>query len=177
LLYEFSVAAQEDAMCKLKACFLSFLILFGLWLIIAGTTWDEWLIGGFVSLIISLIFAPRMQILGDVKWSPQSLISMFLYLFIFLGELFKSAIDVALRVLARELPINPGIVKVRTKLKSRMGRIVLANSITLTPGTMTVETIGEFFYIHWIDIKDSDIEATTKAIVSKFEKHLEVLFG
>lgn len=164
-------------MCKLKACFLSFLILFGLWLIIAGHSLDEIIIGTVSSLIISLIFAPRLQILVAVNFHPKSIFSMFIYLFVFLGELFKSAIDVTLRVLARELPINPGIVKVRTKLKSRMGRIVLANSITLTPGTMTVETIGEYFYIHWIDIKDPDIEATTKAIVSKFEKHLEVIFG
>jgi multicomponent Na+:H+ antiporter subunit E len=164
-------------MCKLKACLLSIVILLGLWLIIAGTTWHELVTGAIVSIVISLIFAPRLRILQEVRWSWQSFVSMFIYLFVFMGELFKSAIDVALRVLARELPINPGIVKVRTKLKSPMGRIVLANSITLTPGTMTVETSGEYFYIHWIDIKDADIEATTKAIVSKFEKHLEVIFG
>jgi multicomponent Na+:H+ antiporter subunit E len=68
-------------------------------------------------------------------------------------------------------------VKVRTKLKSGIGRTILANSITLTPGTMTVEIRDEFLYIHWIDIKTDDIDTATEAIVSKFERHLEVIFG
>jgi multicomponent Na+:H+ antiporter subunit E len=41
---------------------------------------------------------------------------------------------------------------------------------------MTVETRGEYFYIHWIDIQSDDIQATTEAIVSTFEKYLEVIF-
>ena len=92
-------------------------------------------------------------------------------------ELVKSNFDVAFRVLNPKLPINPGIVKVKTKLQSRMGRIFLANSITLTPGTFTVETKGEDYYIHWIDVTSENIEDATKEIISKFEKYLEVMFG
>ena len=42
---------------------------------------------------------------------------------------------------------------------------------------MTVETLGEDFYIHWIDIQSDDIDAATRAIVTTFEKYLEVMFG
>ena len=77
----------------------------------------------------------------------------------------------------KTLPINPGIVKVQTKLKSRLGRAFLANSITLTPGTLTVETKGEYFYIHCIDVTSHDIEEATQKIVSTFEKYLEVIYG
>jgi multicomponent Na+:H+ antiporter subunit E len=98
-------------------------------------------------------------------------------LFVFLGELIKSNLDVAFRVLHPKLPINPGIVKVKTRLTSRLGRIALANSITLTPGTITVETKGDTFYIHWIDARAKNIEESTKAIVEKFERYLEVIFG
>jgi len=53
----------------------------------------------------------------------------------------------------------------------------LANSITLTPGTLTVETDGEDYYIHWIDVSSKDIEGATEKIVHKFEKYLEVFYG
>jgi multicomponent Na+:H+ antiporter subunit E len=91
--------------------------------------------------------------------------------------LIKSNLDVARRIISPKLPINPGIVKVKTKLKSPLGRAILANSITLTPGTLTVEMRDQYFYIHWIDVSVSDINASTEAIVSKFEKYLEVIFG
>jgi multicomponent Na+:H+ antiporter subunit E len=86
-------------------------------------------------------------------------------------------LDVAKRVVSPNLPINPGIVKVKTKLTSRLGRMILANSITLTPGTLTVETDEDNFYIHWIDVTSEDIEEATRKIVRKFEKYLEVCFG
>ena len=80
-------------------------------------------------------------------------------------------------VAAPSLPVNPGIVEVKTKLKSRLGRLILANSITLTPGTFTVEIRDDSLFIHWIDVKGSDPEEATEMIVRKFEKYLEVMYG
>jgi multicomponent Na+:H+ antiporter subunit E len=96
---------------------------------------------------------------------------------VFLVSLLKSNLDVALRVIKPIIPINPGIVHVKTKLKSPLARLILANSITLTPGTLTVETSGEDFYIHWIDVQAADERGATEAIVRNFEKYLEVIFG
>ena len=112
-----------------------------------------------------------------MRTTPKALIWGIAYLFVFLVELVKSNLDVAFRVLHPRLPIHPGIVKVRTKLTSPMGRLALANSITLTPGTITVETKEEYFYVHWIDVRARNIEETSQNIVSKFEKYLEVIFG
>ena len=89
----------------------------------------------------------------------------------------KSNIDVARRVLSPSLPIKPGIVEVKTKLTSKFGRMLLANSITLTPGTLTVEVKDDSFFIHWIDVEDEEIENASKKIVEKFEKYLEVIYG
>ncbi len=164
-------------MRKLKPGIILFIILFVLWIILAGTDRDELIIAGVSSLVISLLFASKAKALGNIHLSPKAICCAFMYLFVFLRELVKSTIDVAGRVLSPRLPINPGIVKVHTRLKSPLGRLILANSITLTPGTMTVETQGEYFYIHWIDIQTDDIETTTKAIVSIFEEYLEVIFG
>ena len=93
----------------------------------------------------------------------------FRYYGYFLRELFKSNLKMAAIVLSPSLPITPGIVKVRTRLKSRMGRLMLANSITLTPGTLTVEMTGEWLYIHCVTLGATDIEAATADIVSGFE--------
>jgi multicomponent Na+:H+ antiporter subunit E len=74
------------------------------------------------------------------------------------------------------LPIRPGIVKVRTKLKTDMARTFLANSITLTPGTLTVDCVGDHLYIHWINIVSEDPQEETEIIVRKFERLLERIF-
>jgi multicomponent Na+:H+ antiporter subunit E len=47
--------------------------------------------------------------------------------------------------------------------------MLLANTITLTPGTLTVDVIGEYLYIHWIDVVTKDIEEATKIIAGDFE--------
>ena len=53
----------------------------------------------------------------------------------------------------------------------------MANSITLTPGTLSVEVKDDYYYIHWIDVTDMDVEGATEKIVAGFEKYLEVIFG
>ena len=76
------------------------------------------------------------------------------------------------------VPIKPGIVKVETSLKSDTGLTFLANSITLTPGTLTVDIDreGGFLYIHWINVRHKDIEGATKSIVKRFERILTRIF-
>ena len=54
---------------------------------------------------------------------------------------------------------------------------MLANSITLTPGTLTVELDDEWIYVHWVLVESDDIEAATQKIVSGFESYLEVMYG
>ncbi len=164
-------------MRKIKAFILSYLILILLWLALTGWKGDELIIGSLSAVILAWVFSARLIIMAEFRLSPKSLWFSFVYIFVFLRELVMSAVDVARRVISPALPINPGIVKVRTRLKSKLGRIVLANSITLTPGTMTVESKGEYLYIHWIDIKGEDIETATKNIVNTFERYLEVIYG
>ena len=55
--------------------------------------------------------------------------------------------------------------------------MILADSITLTPGTFTLEIKGDTLFIHWIDVKAQDVEQATKEIIRKFEKYLEVIYG
>ncbi len=164
-------------MPRIRTFTLLFLILYALWLLLCGVDRNELVAGGVTAFTLSLIFHKKMSALGSLRLTPKSLLYTILYVFVFLRELIKATLDVAQRVISPRMPINPGIVKVKTRLKSPIGRLALANSITLTPGTMTVETQGEYFYIHWIDIQSKDINSATEAIVTTFEKYLEVMFG
>lgn len=164
-------------MKKIKSAFIGVVILFAVWVMLTDTSRSELLFGIGTALFVVFLFHKKLSLLEDVKLSPKSLVYMVMYLFVFMWELLKSNIDVALRVIKPELPINPGIVKVKTTLKSPLGRAFLANSITLTPGTLTVEMKDDFFYIHWIDVTSDNIEGATRLIVSNFEKYLEVIFG
>ena len=135
------------------------------------------LIGIVVSAIVALLFCNKCSLFDDIKLTPKALVNTVMFLVVFVIELVKSNIDVTRRVLSPSLPINPGIVEVKTKLKSKFGRMLLANSITLTPGTLTVEVIDDSYFIHWIDVEDDKIENASKKIVEKFEKYLEVIYG
>lgn len=163
-------------MKALKQAIMVFLLMFVFWILLAGTNPQELIVGGIISLFISLFFLRNTGIYGDFRLTPKSISYFLFYIFIFLWELIKSNLDVALRVINPKLPINPGIVRVKTTLKSTLARTLLANSITLTPGTLTVETDGEDYYIHWIDVSSKDVHDATEKIVRKFEKYLEVIF-
>jgi multicomponent Na+:H+ antiporter subunit E len=129
---------------------------------------------GLVSYMTGDMFVKRPHILKHIS----RYIWFLYYVPLFIRECIKANIDVAYRVAHPDLPINPGIVKVKTTLKSDTALTFLANSITLTPGTMTVDIDPEngFLYIHWIDVKDKDIQKATELIVKKFEDVLRRIF-
>ena len=71
------------------------------------------------------------------------------------------------------MPIRPGIVKVRMELKSQLARTLLANSITMTPGTISVDIIGDELFVHWIYVRSEDPEVYGRLITGKFEKYIK----
>ena len=141
--------------------------------------WQHIIIGIFASALAAFItgdlFIRRPHLL---KHPLRYWYFFFQYLPVFFWECFRANIDVAYRVLHPRLPINPGIVKVKTTLKSDTALTFLANSITLTPGTLSVDIDKDngFLYIHWIDVKDREIEGATKIVVERFEKILRKIF-
>ena len=140
--------------------------------------WQDFLIGifvaGFVSLMTGDMFTGRPHLFKN----PTRYFWLLYYIPVFIWECIKANLDVAYRVIHPRLPINPGIVKVKTSLKSDTGLTFLANSISSTPGTMSVDIDSEngFLYIHWIDVKDKDIEKATEIIVQRLERILKRIF-
>jgi multicomponent Na+:H+ antiporter subunit E len=130
-------------------------------------------VGSIASIICSLFFG-RFFVTNVYKLlQPQRYFWFIVYLIIFIWECIKANIDVAYRVLHPAMPIRPGIVKVKTILKSDMAKMLLANSITMTPGTISVDIIDDYLYIHWIYIRSEDPEVYTKIITGAFEKYIK----
>ena len=131
-------------------------------------------VGIFISFVTSGVFEHKPKV------SKQLIryLWFFYYIPVFIWEYLKANLDGAYRVVHPDLPIRPGIVKVKTTLKSETGLTLLANSLTLKPGTMTVDIDQEhgFLYVHWMDVKSEDIDQATELIVGKFERILKRIF-
>lgn len=148
------------------------------WLMLSGRLdADILIVGSVISLAIAVLYRNGLSFFTEFRFTPAAFVAGFRYYGYFFKELFKSNVKLAAIVLTPSLPVKPAIVKVRTRLKTRMGRLMLANSITLTPGTLTVEMDGEWLYVHWVRMEADDIEEATACIVSGFESYLEVMYG
>jgi multicomponent Na+:H+ antiporter subunit E len=138
---------------------------------------DTLLVGALVSLSVALLYRDGLSFFTEFRATPAAFAAGVLYYAHFFRKLVQSNLRLAAIVLSPNLPVNPGIIKVRTRLKSHMGRLMLANSITLTPGTLTVELDGEWLYVHCVTVGALDTESATEELVSGFERYLEVMYG
>ena len=155
-----------------------FVTLMLFWMMLVNTlATDSLLIGALVSLAVALLYRDGLSFFTEFRATPKAIVAGFLYYGYFFRQLVKSNFRLAAIVLSPSLPVEPGIVKIRTGLKSRMGRLMLANSITLTPGTLTVEVDGEWLYIHCVTVGARDVEGATAEIAAGFEHYLEVMYG
>ena len=99
-------------------------------------------------------------------------------LFTFPVELIKANVNMAKICFGGCKAINPGIVKVPTAMKSDYGLAAVSNSITLTPGTITMEVAEDpneqrnYLYVHWINVEETDPQKAGEAIKGTLEKGL-----
>lgn len=156
---------------------IEFIILIIIWLALTWSTAVPDLIAGvLVSIVAVLMFSNLFPKEISRILNPARFWWILVYLPVFFWQVIKSNFDVAYRVFHPEMPIRPGIVKVKTSLKSEIAKTFLANSITLTPGTLTVDCIDNHLYVHWINIISEDPETETRIIVAKFERYLKKIF-
>lgn len=134
------------------------------------------IVGIIASLITALVFGKSF--LKDVApfLQLQRYFWLIIYLFIFAWECIKANFDVAYRVLHPAMPIKPGIVKVKMNLKTNIAKTILANSITMTPGTISVDIIDDYIYVHWIYVSSEDPEEYSHKISGRFEKYIKKIF-
>lgn len=163
----------------MRSRIITFVVSLLLWLLLSFSLDIQHLaMGVFISLVVAFMMGDMFT--GEAhKWFQVRRYFWFLtYIFLFIWECIKANIDVALRVLNPRLPIKPGIVRIKTSLQTETALTFLANSITLTPGTISVDVNKEkgIIYIHWIDVKTEDIDEATRIISSRFERILKEVF-
>ena len=135
------------------------------------------LVGAVLAAVLAILFAPFARVYADIRWTPRVLLNAFAFLAVFVWELVLANLNVARLVFSPRIHIRPGIVEIKTRLKSPLGRMVLANAITLTPGTLVVDIRDDSLFIHWIVVSAQDPEAATREIAGRFEKYLAVVDG
>jgi multicomponent Na+:H+ antiporter subunit E len=158
--------------------FALFVAVFITWLLL---TWsfdlETIIIGVVLSAISALIFRDLFIERPGIVFNPRRWFWFLLYLPVFFYYCLKANLDVMYRVIHPATPIRPGIVKVHTDLKTNLARTFLANSITLTPGTLSVDITDDGdLYVHWINITTMDEEEQRKRIPGRFEPFLRRIF-
>jgi multicomponent Na+:H+ antiporter subunit E len=124
------------------------LVLFGVWLLWSGHS-EPLLIGmGLASTAAVVLLAARMGLV-DHEGMPSSLpFRAWRFLPWMLWEIFKANVHVARRILHPRLPIHPTLIRVKTSQRRDAGRVIYANCITLTPGTVSVDVAGDEIVVH-----------------------------
>jgi len=154
-----------------------FITYFIFWMLLTWSINIQDVLAGVVVSLIAIALTRDLFPEEMAKFlSPVRGLWAVLYLIYLTYYIILANFDVAYRVIHPALPIRPGIVKVKTGLKSEMARTMLANSITLTPGTLSVDVDGEDYYIHWINISTDDPEEQKRIIISRFEWMLRRVF-
>src|SRR5690554_758457 len=161
----------------------TFLTLFLVWIIFSGSvSSDVLLLGFFITLLSTSLFHKMLFRFSKHQLSLLDYIRKFslilLFIPVFFYEALMSALKVSKHVFEKKPSFSPGIVKVKTYLSNVTAITILANLITLTPGTMTLDfDKGErVYYIHWIDVTTREEAEARKEIIERFESWLDVIF-
>jgi multicomponent Na+:H+ antiporter subunit E len=150
------------------------IVLFAFWVVFTGkTNWHHLLLGAIVALLLSAFSFYLLRGRLDPRLGAGFAVRFPLFAVLLFWEIIKANWDVIKRVLAPSLPISPRIIQFDTYLESDVAKTVLANSITLTPGTVTVDIVGSRFYIHCLaaehgeDLLDGKLERMTAWLVGE----------
>jgi multicomponent Na+:H+ antiporter subunit E len=133
--------------------------------------------GALISAALAYIFTQKTDVWQGVRFSPSRFYHFILYTGVFAVELLRANFNMMRYVYARRIDVKPGIVKIKTGLKTPLGRLALANSIALTPGSLVVDIEGDTLFVHWLDVTTSDPDEATRIIAGPFEGYLEKVFG
>lgn len=154
-----------------------FVLLLLLWIILNGKINVEILCIGI--LLVSAISYFMYQYLGYTSTNDGKLLKKIILGLWFLGivvvEVVKSGVTVLRFVMEKDINIQPQIVVFSVPLKSDFLKIILANAITLTPGTITLDIKGDKFYVHAFDytLGEELVDSIFVRALVKIEQDLE----
>lgn len=125
-------------------------VLFLFWILITGRLhWQHLFVGALCSYGITLFNHDLLLKQSERPlYHKKTFWKWVVYFYVLVVAVFKANWDVAKIVLKPKMDISPGFIRYRTKVKKPLNRVILANSITLTPGTLTVEMGDDIYVVH-----------------------------
>ena len=154
---------------------LVFLMLF--WMLLSGHGEPLILAFGMLSSLLVTLLIARMDSRDGEPATFRPGIRVMHYFGWLFWQVVRSNIDVARRIWNPSLPIRPSWQRLDTEVTTPLEKTLYANSITLTPGTLSVELDGEWLYVHCVTVGALDTEGATEEIAADFERYLEVMYG
>ena len=150
---------------------------FGIYLLMAGSIEpSELLLGAAVSVLVGFLTV-RMPLFSPKILNPVRLLWAVAYLPYFLWKMLVANLRIAGIVLRPRLRISPSIVKGETELAASSGKLLLTNSITLTPGTLTVDARGRDLFVHCVNADERTVAGASRLILKPFERFLKRITG
>lgn len=148
------LSGARQTRLTLRNSVLTFLLLFGFWVLLSGR-FDSFhlFLGTICSVLVAYLSHDLLFLnirLGDFRTRARRFFSAAPW---FLDQIFRANLHVAYLALSPKMPVDPQIVRYKTKLESDISWVALANSITLTPGTITVDIREGEFFVHALDRK------------------------
>ncbi|SDB58816.1 multisubunit sodium/proton antiporter, MrpE subunit (TC 2.A.63.1) [Desulfonatronum thiosulfatophilum] len=145
--------AKTSSWFRYRGLIIQALLLTAVWLILSGRTDPIYLFWGFISIAFVMWMSSRLHDipLTDNKSCGSTRIiipRLIAYLFWLVWQIIKSGVYVAYVVLHPKMPIEPMIVRFTSKQPNVIARVILGNSITLTPGTFTLDIEDNLFTVH-----------------------------
>jgi len=140
------------------------ILLFVLWMVLTSNFQIfNIVVGMAVSFSIALLYTKLFIHKAFEFISP---VWFMIYLYVLLKNLIISNIQISKRILSKDMNLSPAIVAVKTNLESDWKKLLLANSITLTPGTLTLDIKDDMLFIHVIEYNE---DSNKENIIKEFE--------
>ncbi|MDD5617899.1 MAG: Na+/H+ antiporter subunit E [Candidatus Omnitrophica bacterium] len=156
-----------------------FICFFLVWL---GFSWPPDIQDAAFGIIVALFVSYAVKDMFSAKFrlfkNPRRYLWFLYYVVMLALGYLKAGLNIAWKIMQPTVPLNPGIVKIKTKLKNETALALLANSLTLSSDVLSVDIDkdGGFLYVHWLNVASEDADKATKIIADKFEKVLERIF-
>lgn len=155
------------------------LVLFAFWMVLSGRTETKFVVYGILTAVVTtwvtypLLLVPNKD--GSKKYYVFgfSIPKMIMYFFWLMWQLVLANIDVLLATTGQELNIDPKVVRFRFRADNPMASIILANSITLTPGTVTMNVTDDGVY----EIHALTVGAAAGVLDGGMQKKVADLYG
>ena len=154
------------------------ILLFALWMVFNERITLDVVIVGLIGVALITAFLAKYSdwsVKKDVQFAGK-ILPFIAFLLALIGEVIKANVHMIRLVLSKnpDSLIQPRIVAHKTDLKTQTGRVALANSITLTPGTVTVDVVDDIVYVHAIDdvAKDGLGDNSLERKLEKMERSL-----